>query len=155
MSPLEPPIHVRQMALGYCLPACAQMALAQLGIVVSQAQLAQTFGVRVGVGTPFSQVERLTQWDVQVRLTEQVSVEELVTSLAAEVAVIVAITTTPGLPGWGNIRTQHTVLVVDVGVEQIAYHDPALAYGSVSALRAEFLLAWSEMDERVAFMSRE
>jgi len=105
MSPLEPPIHVRQMALGYCLPACAQMALAQLGIVVSQAQLAQTLGVRVGVGTPFSQVERLTQWDVQVRLTEQVSVEELVTSLAADVAVIVAITTTPGLPGWGNIRT--------------------------------------------------
>jgi len=46
-------------------------------------------------------------------------------------------------------------LVVDVGVEQIAYHDPALAYGPVSALRAEFLLAWSEMDERVAFMSRE
>ncbi len=143
------------MALGYCLPACAQMALAQLGIVVSQAQLAQTLGVRVGVGTPFSQVERLTQWDVQVRLTEQVSVEELVTSLAADVAVIVAITTTPGLPGWGNIRTQHTVLVVDVGAEQIAYHDPALAYGPVSALRAEFLLAWSEMDERVAFMSRE
>ena len=53
MSPLELPVHVRQMALGYCLPACAQMALAQLGIVVTQAQLAQVLGTRVGLGTPW------------------------------------------------------------------------------------------------------
>lgn len=155
MSPLEPPVHVQQMALGYCLPACAQMALAQLGIVDTQVQLARTLGTRVGVGTPFSRVERLAQRDVRVHLARWALIDDLIASLAADVAVIAAITTTPGLPGWGNIRTQHTVLVVSVGAEQIAYHDPALAHGPVSALRAEFLLAWSEMDERIAFLSRE
>lgn len=155
MSPLEPPIHVQQMALGYCLPACAEMALAQLGIVVTQTRLSRTLGTRVGVGTPFSRVERLAQWNVRVRLTRRASIDDLVASLAADMAAIVAVTTTPGLPGWGNIRTQHTVLVANIGTEQIAYHDPALAYGPVSALRAEFLLAWSEMDGRAAFLGRE
>ena len=34
--------------------------------------------------------------------------------------------------------------VTNIGVEQVTYHDPALAYGPVSARRAEFLgcLAW-------------
>ena len=35
MVPLEPPSHVQQVALGYCLPACAQMPLAQLGIITT------------------------------------------------------------------------------------------------------------------------
>ncbi|TET99465.1 MAG: hypothetical protein E3J29_02660 [Dehalococcoidia bacterium] len=155
MSPLEPPVHIQQVALGYCLPACAQMALAQLSIAVTQAQLAQVLGTRAGIGTPFSRVERLAQWNVRVQVVQRASIEDLAASLAADVAVIVAITTTPGMPGWGNIRTQHTVLVANIGTEQIAYHDPALAYGPVSALRAEFLLAWSEMDGRAAFLSRE
>lgn len=155
MPPLESPVHIQQAMLGYCLPACAQMALAQLGIAATQVQLAQTLGTRVGVGTPFSQVERLAQWNVRVHMTYQASIEDLVASLAADMAVIVAVTTTPGLPGWGNIHTQHTVLMVDVGPEQVTYHDPALTHGPVFALRAEFLLAWSEMDGRAAFLRRE
>lgn len=155
MSPLEPPVHIQQVALGYCLPACAQMALAQLSIAVTQAQLAQVLGTRAGIGTPFSRVERLAQWNVRVQVVQRASIEDLAASLAADMAVIVAITTTPGMPGWGNIRTQHTVLVANIGTEQIAYHDPALAYGPVSALRAEFLLAWSEMDGRAVFLGWE
>jgi len=155
MSPLEPPAHVQQLMLGYCLPACAEMALAQLGIVVSQAQLAQTLGTRVGVGTPFSRVERLARWGVHARLMQEALLDDLVASLAADVAVIAAVTTTSGLPGWGNVRTQHTVMVTNIGIEQVTYHDPALTCGPVSALRAEFLLAWSEMDQRAAFLSRE
>lgn len=155
MSPLEPLVHIQQVALGYCLPACAQMALAQLGIVVPQAELAQTLGTRVGVGTPFSRVERLARWNVHVRLTRRASIDDLVASLAADVAVIVAVTTTPGLPGWGNIRTQHTVLVVSINTERITYHDPALTQGPVSALLTEFLLAWDEMDQQAALLRRQ
>jgi len=72
MSPLERPIHIQQVALGYCLPACAQMALAQLGILVNQTQLAQTLrigirgGTRIGIGTPFSRAEHLAKWNVRV-----------------------------------------------------------------------------------------
>jgi ABC-type bacteriocin/lantibiotic exporter with double-glycine peptidase domain len=154
MPPFEPFTHVQQTTLGYCLPACGQMALAQLGITVTQAELAHALGTRAGVGTPFSRVERLARWGVRVQLKRCISVDELAAALAAGVAVIAALTTTPGLPGWGNIRTQHTVLVISIGNEQITYHDPALSYGPVSTLLAEFLLAWSEMDEQAAFLGR-
>ena len=155
MSPLEPPVHIQQEVIGYCLPACAQMALAQLGVASTQTQLAQIMGTRIGVGTPFSRVERLVQWNILVQLTRPASIDDLVMSLAAARAVIVAVTTTPGLPGWGNIRTQHTVLVTHIDADRIAYHDPALAHGPVSTLLTEFLLAWGEMDERAAFLSRD
>lgn len=129
------------------------MALAQLGIQVSQTDLARGLGTRAGIGTPFSQVERLDKWNIHVQLVQYISVADLISALAADMAVIVALTTTPGLPGWGNIRTQHTVLVANINVEQITYQDPALSYGPVSTLHAEFLLAWSGMDERAAFLS--
>ncbi len=155
MSLPKQPTHIQQTAPGYCLPASAQMALAQLGIKVSQNRLAQVLGTRVGVGTPFSRVERLTQWNIRVRLMQNISIDDLVAPLAANAAIIAAVTTTPGLPGWGNIRTQHTVLPVNVNTdtERITYHDPMLTYGPVSALSIEFLLAWGEMDERTAFLS--
>jgi len=54
MPPFEPFTHVQQITLGYCLPTCGQMALAQLGITVTQAELAHALGTRAGVGTPFS-----------------------------------------------------------------------------------------------------
>lgn len=155
MSPLEPPPHIQQAVVGYCLPACAQMALTQLEITSTQTQLAQTLGTRIGVGTPFSRAERLVQWNVHVQLARSASTDDLVASLTDDKAVIVAVTTTPGLPGWGNIRTQHAVLITNITTDQVMYHDPALAYGPVSALLAEFLLAWGEMDEQAAILSRK
>jgi ABC-type bacteriocin/lantibiotic exporter with double-glycine peptidase domain len=153
MSPLKSPVHVSQIALGYCLPACAQMALAQLGIAVSQEQLAQTLGTRVGIGTTFSRVERLQQWPVEIQVRKWGGVERMETSLAGDIAVIAAVTTTSGLPGWGDIRTQHTVLVINMSADYVIYHDPSLDQGPVSTPRDEFLLAWSEMSELAAFLS--
>ncbi len=66
-----------------------------------------------------------------------------------------AITTTPGLPGWRDIRTQHTLFVAEMGEELIAYHDPALAHRPVSAPVEEFFLAWDEMGARAAYFSRK
>jgi ABC-type bacteriocin/lantibiotic exporter with double-glycine peptidase domain len=155
MPPLEPPTHVQQKAMGYCLPACAQMALAQLDIKSTQAELGQALGTRVGVGTPFSRVECLAQWNIRVRLLRSASTDDLITLLAGNAAVIVAVTATPGLPGWGNIRTQHTLLVTNIGKGRITYHDPSLAHGPVSATLAEFLLAWNEMERLAVSLSRE
>ncbi len=153
MPPLEPPAHIQQVAPGYCLPACGQMALAQFGIKVTQADLVRALGTRAGVGTPFSRVERLTRWNTHVQLTQHGSLDDLAAAQAADMVIIVALTTTPGLPGWGNISTQHTVLIINVSVDRITYQDPALSYGPVSASCAEFLLAWNGMDERAAFLS--
>ncbi len=152
MPPFDRPAHVQQLTLGYCLPACGQMALAQLGIETAQGELVQILGTRVGVGTPFSRVKRLQKWVDEVQITEWGGVKALVAALDNNMAVIVALTTTPALPGWGDIRTQHTVLVVNVGPGRITYYDPALAQGPVSASRDEFLLSWSEMAELAAFL---
>jgi hypothetical protein len=130
------------------------MALAQIGMQIDQEKLAKAFGTRPGIGTPFSRIKRLEQWQVSIELKEWGGVEELISTLAAGASVITAVTTTAGLPGWGQIRTQHTVLVVKVDSDYVTYHDPALAQGPVSALRQEFLLAWSYMAEQVAFIAR-
>jgi hypothetical protein len=129
------------------------MALAQLGLELSQTELAKALDIRIGVGTSFSRVERLKQWHIQVEVAEWCGIDRLTSSLERDKAVIAALTTTPGLPGWGDIRTQHTILVVNISSQQITYHDPALANGPITAPRDEFLLAWTEMSELAAFLS--
>jgi hypothetical protein len=88
MSPRKPIVHVQQQAVGFCLPACAQMALAQLGIQATQAQLARTLGTRPGIGTPFPNITQLSRWRVNVQTIEWQSIDAVVAALATEVAVI-------------------------------------------------------------------
>ena len=61
--PLSNTPHIPQIGLGYCLPACAQMALAQLGITLTQEAIAQLLGTHRGIGTPFSRILRLREPD--------------------------------------------------------------------------------------------
>ncbi len=154
MSRLNPPIHVQQIGLGYCLPACGQMALAQLGFDLNQRELAKVMGTRPGIGTSFSHIKRLTQWSVDVQVTEWHGFAELSKALTSGAVAIAAVTTAPGLPGWGDIRTQHTVLVIQVSDTEVIYHDPAWPHGPVVAPAGEFLLAWSDMAELVAQLRR-
>jgi hypothetical protein len=130
------------------------MGLAQLGIKRTQAQLARLFGARIGVGTPFPNIDRLSQWRVTVQRVQWQSIDKVVSALAANMSVIAAVTTTQVLPGWGHIRTQHTLLILTVTNDEVTYHDPALPDGPVNAALDEFLLAWSEMAEQAAFLSR-
>ena len=125
--------HVRQVAVGYCLPACAQMALARLGISATQERLAKALGTQVGIGAPFSGVELLAGQGVGVQVLQSASITDLRFSLASGDAVIVAVTTTPGLPGWGNIRTQHTLLVSAIGDSEVTDYDPALPRSSAAS----------------------
>ncbi len=144
--------HLQQNNPGYCLPACAQMSLSQLGIEASQAEIARILGTDAGVGTPFSRIARLSHWRVTVQITRWQGVESLATAWAADMAVIAAVTTTAGLPGWSNLSRQHAVLVVHIDADQIVYHNPALPYGPVTAKPDDFLLAWSEMEEQAALL---
>jgi hypothetical protein len=128
------------------------MALAQLGIVTDQRELALRLGTRPGVGTPFSRIRQLQ--NVNVQLTEWGGLAKVADALLAGTAVIAAVITTPGLTGWHQIRTQHTVLISAVNPTMVVYHDPTLTYGPVTASRDEFSLAWSEMAEKAAFISQ-
>jgi len=150
--PLPPPEHIPQIGWGYCLPACTQMALAQLDIVVTQKALAQLLGTQPGIGTPFSRIQQLQNANVQAAKWCGLEVSE---ALSRQTAVITAIITTPELPGWRNIWSPHAVLVTEVQAALILYHDPALPDGPVSVAHNEFLLAWSEMAEQTAFISHK
>ncbi|NKQ36084.1 MAG: hypothetical protein HF973_10775 [Chloroflexi bacterium] len=153
MPQLPPPEHYRQIGWGYCLPACAQMALAQLGIKIKQPAIAVILETRPGVGTPFPNLQKLSQVDVEIQ--EWGSLTAVEEALKKETAVITAVMTTPGLPGWNDLRTPHAVLILDVTIEHIIYHDPAMTQGHTAASRNEFLLAWSEMAEKTAFLRRQ
>lgn len=154
MPLLNPLQHVQQIAAGYCLPACAQMALAQFEMQLTQVQLAQVLGTRFGAGTPFSNLKHLSRLHIRIHLQSFTPIEDLISACNAHQAVIVPVATSSGLPGWGNVRTQHSLLIIKVDPDQITYHDPALADGPVSAVLNEFLLAWSEMDQQAAFLQR-
>lgn len=152
MPRLKYPEHRQQLGWGYCLPACVQMALAQLGIAIDQSDIAAILGTRPGIGTPFSHLRKLPQ--VATEITEWGSLAAIERALQTETAIIAALTTTPGLPGWSDLRTQHAILIVDATPEHIVYHDPALEQGGTASPRNEFLLAWSEMAEKAAFLRR-
>jgi len=57
--------HFPQSAEGYCLPACARMVLAYLGIERSEAQVSKVLGAQE-YGTPSFAIQRLSVLGVQV-----------------------------------------------------------------------------------------
>jgi hypothetical protein len=128
------------------------MALSQLGITMTQAAAAAILKTRPGVGTPFSNLKKLPR--ANVTINEWGSVGAIEQALQTETAVITAVMTTPGLPGWGDLRTPHAVLLLEITPDQIIYHDPAMTQGNTAVSHNEFLLAWSEMAEKTAFLRR-
>lgn len=129
------------------------MALTQLGMTRSQEEMATLFDTRPGTGTPFSRISRLGDAQITVRLVEWGGIETLSQALKSSQTVIVAVVTTPELPGWANLRTQHTLLITAITDTAVAYHDPALTNAPTSVSTDDFRLAWSEMSEMVAIIT--
>jgi len=57
--------HAQQSAEGYCLPACARMTLAHLGLERSEAEVGQLLGAQ-DYGTPSFAIRRLSALGLQV-----------------------------------------------------------------------------------------
>lgn len=60
-TPIQLP-HFQQSAPGYCLPACARMVLARLGLELSEAEIGRRLGAQEH-GTPGVAVRRLAAVD--------------------------------------------------------------------------------------------
>ena len=58
--------HRRQIADGFCLPACVEMVLAYLGVDATQEQLARQMGTVLKGGTPGMRVRVLASSDLEV-----------------------------------------------------------------------------------------
>ena len=136
--------YSRQLAEGYCLPACAQMVFAHLGISCSQPELARTLGVIKNLGVPASQVIRLRSRQVDVIYQTEGSLADIDKWLQQGVPVIACVQTSE-LSYWHRQVAQHVVLIVGMDQTTIYLLDPAYTDTVIAVAINEFFLAWDEM----------
>ena len=145
-------LHSQQIEDGYCLPACAQMALAYLGIFRSQQEIGRILKIRRGFGTPAPNIGNLHSQQVEVRYHIAGTLDEISQCLQNKIPII-AFIQAGELPHWQGIRAQHAVLIVGISEQNVTLHDPAFAHGPTTVLIGDFLLAWDEMDNRYALIT--
>lgn len=136
--------YSRQLAEGYCLPACAQMVFAHLGISRSQPELARTLGVIENLGVPASQVIRLRSRQVEVIYQTESSLVDIDKWLQQGIPVIACVQTRE-LSYWRGQVAQHVVLVVGMDQTTVYLLDPGYMDGVTTVSTTEFFLAWDEM----------
>ena len=152
MPTLDVP-HFSQLVDGYCLPACAQIVLTYLGVVCSQEDLAQQMGSRPIIGTPRSRLTRLQSREISVALSVGGDLETMRQNLERQLPVIISIQTAE-LSYWHGHASRHAVVVVGIEDQDAKVLDPAFPASPVSVPLDELMLAWDEMDNAYAVLSR-
>jgi ABC-type bacteriocin/lantibiotic exporter with double-glycine peptidase domain len=152
VAPILPLFHSRQKYLGYCLPACAEMALNYLGISRSQEVLAKKMNTTINVGTPRSNIKNLTSRRITVIYNEG-TLADIGSWLDQKLPVIVFVQAKE-LPIWRGQDFKHTVVVVGLDEKTIYLMDPALENGPTPTPIDDFQLAWDEMDNYYAILTR-
>lgn len=133
--------HFEQSGEGYCLPACARMVLAYLGMERTEAEIAQLLGTQ-RFGTPNFAIVKLAAWGVEVdfRVWE---LEELLSALAKGQPVILFVQT--GFLDYWEEDFGHAIVVVGVtDKQQFWIHDPSQPKGARQASLNGLLAAWCE-----------
>lgn len=141
--------HFEQSGEGYCLPACARMVLAYLGIERTEAEIAQLLGTR-RLGTPNFAILKLTAWQLQVdfRVWE---LSDLLSALAQGQPVIVFVQT--GFLDYWQENFAHAIVVVGVtDKQQFWVHDPAYSEGPFIVSLNGLLAAWGEFSYKGAVL---
>jgi ABC-type bacteriocin/lantibiotic exporter with double-glycine peptidase domain len=150
MSDVCPVPHFRQSAEGFCLPACARMALAYLGIERSEVEVSRVLGAQE-YGTPSFAIQRLVDLDVQVTY-RQWSLTEFVAALTDKQPVIIFVRT--GFLDHWTKDVAHAVVVVGIEEGQRFWiNDPAREEGPLAVSWDGLLAAWAEFDHRGATLS--
>jgi ABC-type bacteriocin/lantibiotic exporter with double-glycine peptidase domain len=144
--------HFRQITDGYCLAACAQMALDYLGLPVAQEELARRLGVRPYIGAPSSRLLNLRSAALDVVHTDG-SLYELLAWLEAGMPVIVFVQVDQ-LPYWHGQHFQHALLLTGSDAECLYLLDPAADAAPIAVSHGDFLLAWDEMECVYAVISK-
>ncbi|MEZ4862545.1 MAG: cysteine peptidase family C39 domain-containing protein [Caldilineaceae bacterium] len=151
--------HWRQPRDGDCLPACVAMVLTHLGETVDYPKLRHRLET-TEIGTPFSHVDRLRSWRLQVERGHG-DLSTLQHQLASGHPVIVAVAT-EFLPDWltrpdldDSARlVEHAVVVVGLTEDSVAVYDPDLAKAPQLVELDWFLAAWQGQYYRYAVIRR-
>jgi len=151
MMPILPVPHYQQSKEGYCLPACARMVLAYLGIERTEAEISQLLGTR-GIGTPGFAIQRLTAWGIQVDYRSW-SLPEVLSALAAKQPLIIGVQTV-FLDYWKD-NFAHAIVIVGVNpnAQEFWVHDPAQPVAPLRVSLNGLLAAWGEFSYRGAVLS--
>jgi hypothetical protein len=134
------------------------MVLAYISISRSQEVLGQIMGTQLPIGTPRANIKKLASLQLTVTYTHGL-LEDIQQWLNQNIPIIVFLDAGE-LPHWHNYDfTQRIVIphaVVAVGVDdQIIYlMDPALDSGPTPTPIGDFMLAWDEMDNYYATLTR-
>ncbi len=143
--------HAQQRNSGDCLAACAVMACNYLKIPVRYDRLVKLLEIRSGIGTAFSNIEKLERLSIRVLHNTGGQLAQLYALLEQGWPTIASVQTGE-LPHWFGHNTLHAVLVVGMDSEQIYLNDRALPEGPISVPIGDFDLAWLAQDERYAVL---
>lgn len=142
-QPLPVPFY-KQQAVGYCLPACAQMVLAYQGISHSQDELARESNLKPGLGTPTRNIQRLASPEIKV-VYEEGTLEQVQTWLGMGIPVI-AFVQAGELSHWQDESFQHAVVIIGLEKDMAWLLDPDTNGNPIAIPTNELMLAWSGMD---------
>jgi ABC-type bacteriocin/lantibiotic exporter with double-glycine peptidase domain len=128
------------------------MALNYLKIPQSQEALAKKMNTTFNVGTLRSNIKKLASRHIKVTYREG-TLTDIRSWLEQEVPVIVFVEAKE-LPVWRGQDFKHAVVVVGLDDKTIYLMDPALESGPTPTPIDDFQLAWDEMDNYYAVLSR-
>lgn len=141
-------IHRRQRLESDCLVACTQMVLDYLGVKKDYAHLRKI--LRSGPEfTPFSHLHYLQRLGLSITVGTNAEESIFETHIALGLPIIVGVRTIQW-PHWGNIITEHAVVVVgiDQDHDDIYIHDPYFADAPIEMSLIEFQIGWEEKDRQ-------
>jgi ABC-type bacteriocin/lantibiotic exporter with double-glycine peptidase domain len=141
--------HLQQDEDGWCLPACVAMVAAYWQQPLLQSDIARWLGTR-GVGTPSSQIRRLSQHGFDV-IYRTGSLVELETWLAKKVPCVLFVRT-GDLPYW-QIDTPHAVVLAGIEADSAYLFDPAVDAAPAIVPTGDLFLAWSYFDYTYAVLT--
>ena len=143
--------HRIQQADGYCLPACVEMVLAYWGIERNQQDLARQMGTIPDFGTPGSRVLQLSSRQIQVHYS-QGDMESIRNALTNDIPPI-ALVWTGELPYWQS-GTTHAVVITGIEGDFLLLNDPVYEQANIRVSVGDFYLAWDEMANYYAVLTR-
>lgn len=144
--------HRRQLADGYCLPACVEMVLAYWGIEQKQSDLAEQLQLIPGAGVPGNRVRLLASNTLEV-FYGQGEPADLQAALAAGKPPIVLVHTAE-LPYWTEAAA-HAVVLLGMDESGVVVNDPGVTEAATEISVGDFLLAWDEMANLYAVISKK
>ena len=134
--------HLQQANPGECLATCTAMVLAYYHVAYDYRQLSKTLRIQSDLGTPFSNITRLTKLKILVGFRENGSLETLHRLLTQGWPCIIAVDTGE-LPYW-DVSTGHAVVLVGMDKNHVYLNDPAMTVGPLQVPTGDFYLAWHE-----------